>query len=94
MAALDLVGRRGALRVLWELRDDAVLTFRALQAAAELAPGTLNARLAELRAAGVVAAVNGYRLTPRGAQLIEALWPLMAWSQSWADDLESQARKA
>ena len=87
MAALDLMGRRGALRILWELRDDAVLTFRALQAAAELPPGTLNARLGELRAAGVVATTSGYRLTPRGAQLLEALAPLLAWSQAWAADL-------
>lgn len=87
MAALDLVGRRGALRIVWELREGAVLTFRALQAAAELPPGTLNARLAELRAADVVSAEAGYRLTPRGSALIEALAPLMDWSRAWADDL-------
>jgi DNA-binding HxlR family transcriptional regulator len=78
MAALDLLGRRGALRIVWELRDGAVLTFRALQAAAELPPGTLNARLAELRAADVVVGRGGYRLTPRGAELIEALAPLLS----------------
>jgi len=94
MAALDLLGRRGALRILWELRDNAVLTFRALQAAAELAPGTLNARLAELRAAGVVGAENGYRLTPRGAELIVALWPLMTWSEAWAAELDGEARES
>ena len=87
MAALDLMGRRGALRVLWELRDDAALTFRALAAAAALPPGTLNARLAELRAAGVVATGSGYRLTPRGTALIAALAPLMDWSEAWALDL-------
>ena len=87
MAVLDLVGRRGALRIVWELREGAVLTFRALQAAAQLPPGTLNARLAELRAADVVSAEAGYRLTPRGGALIEALAPLMTWSQAWADDL-------
>lgn len=88
MAALDLLGRRGALRVLWELREGRILTFRALQAAAELPPGTLNTRLAELRAADVVASETGYRLTPRGAELIAALWPLMAWSEAWARSLE------
>lgn len=87
MAALDLLGRRGSLRIVWELRDGAILTFRALQAAAELPPGTLNVRLAELRAADVVAADNGYRLSPRGVALFEALAPLMSWSQAWADDL-------
>jgi DNA-binding HxlR family transcriptional regulator len=91
MAALDLMGRRGALRVLWELREGAALTFRGLQAAAELPPGTLNARLAELRAADVVSADSGYRLTPRGADLVEALAPLLSWSQAWADDLAEDA---
>ncbi|MBU4435855.1 MAG: transcriptional regulator [Alphaproteobacteria bacterium] len=87
MAALDLLGRRGSLRIVWELRDGAILTFRALQAAAELPPGTLNSRLAELRAADVVSVEAGYRLTARGAGLIEALAPLLTWSQAWADDL-------
>ena len=34
MAALDLLGRRGSLRILWELREGVPLTFRALQDAA------------------------------------------------------------
>lgn len=89
MAALDLLGRRGALRIVWELREGRVLTFRALLAAAELPPGTLNTRLAELRAADVVAADGGYRLTARGAELIVALWPLMAWSEAWAASLRT-----
>ena len=88
MAALDLLGRRGALRIIWELREDRRLTFRALQAAAELPPGTLNTRLSELRAAELVTADNGYRLSARGIELIAALWPLMAWSEGWAEDLE------
>ena len=92
MAALDLLGRRGALRIVWELREGRVLTFRTLQAGAELPPGTLNTRLSELRAADIVAAEEGYRLSPRGSQLIQALWPLMAWSQAWADDLQVKAR--
>ncbi len=87
MAALDLLGRRGALRIVWELREGRILTFRALQAAAELPPGTLNTRLAELRAADVVSAEEGYRLSARGAQLIAALWPLLEWSEAWARDL-------
>ncbi len=88
MAALDLLGRRGALRIVWELREGRVLTFRALLAAAGLPPGTLNTRLAELRAADVVTADGGYRLSARGAELIVALWPLMAWSEAWADSLQ------
>jgi DNA-binding HxlR family transcriptional regulator len=89
MAALDLLGRRGALRIVWELREARVLTFRALQAAAELPPGTLNARLAELRAADIVSVDGGYRLSSRGADLIIALWPLLRWSEDWASALET-----
>ena len=89
MAALDLLGRRGALRIVWELREGRLLTFRALQAAAELPPGTLNTRLAELRTADIVTMDGGYRLSPRGAELIVALWPLLRWSEDWASALET-----
>lgn len=83
MALLDLLGRRGSLRILWMLRKD-VLTFRQLSRAAELNPSTLNARLRELRAAGLVAPESGYRLTEAGFGLIAALKPLRAWAKDWA----------
>jgi DNA-binding HxlR family transcriptional regulator len=84
MAALDLLGRRGALRLVWELRGGRALTFRALARAADLAPATLNARLTELRATGIVAAPSGYALTARGAALLKAIAPLSAWARAWA----------
>ena len=83
MAALDLFGRRGLLRILWELRGDP-LTFRALAAAAELPPGTLNARLKDMRETGLLAAEGAYALTPLGRDLMVALWPLIQWSEDWA----------
>src|ERR1700752_3480998 len=84
MVALDVLGRRGALRVLWELRGDA-LTFRALQAASEMNPGSLNARLKELRALRIVDhSDGGYRLTDHGLSLMTALRPLQAWADDWA----------
>ena len=86
MVVLDMLGRRGALRILWELRDGA-LTFRALQTACESNPGSLNTRLKELRALGIVDhEAGGYRLTRHGASLIEALRPLQAWADGWASD--------
>ena len=84
MAALDLFGRRGALRLLWELRGEGTLTFRALAAAADLPPATLNVRLKELREAGLVSADDGYGLTPLARDLLEALTPLIDWSERWA----------
>ena len=84
MVLLDTLGRRGALRVLWELRGEP-LTFRALQAACESNPGSLNTRLAELRELGVVDhEEGGYRLTKQGRTLMDALAPLQAWADGWA----------
>jgi len=82
--ALDALGRRGALRVLWELRGEQ-LTFRALQAACEMNPGSLNTRLKELRALDIVEhSGGGYRLTRHGVSLMAALEPLQAWADDWA----------
>jgi DNA-binding HxlR family transcriptional regulator len=96
MVVLDLLGRRGALRVLWELRD-APLTFRALQDACETNPSLLNTRLAELRDAGLVEhAAGGYRRTAHGRALGKALQPLMTWAGRWASALDpaGQDRRA
>ena len=85
MAALDLLGRRSSLRILWELRDGAALTFRALQDAAQTNPSLLNTRLKELREAGLVDHQGeGYQLTASGRALLVALQPLSDWAQRWA----------
>ena len=84
MALLDLLGRRMALRILWELCA-ARLTFRALQQAAETNPSVLNARLRELREAGIVEhGPEGYHLTPLGETLLQLLLPLHLWADDWA----------
>ncbi len=83
MVALDLLGRRAALRVLWELRGDA-LTFRALQDAVDTNPALLNTRLKELREAGLVEhGEGGYRLSADGRRLLDAMRPLSAWAEGW-----------
>src|SRR5262245_14217338 len=93
MALLDLLGRRMALRILWELRDGH-LTFRALQQAAETNPSVLNARLGELREARIVGhGSEGYGLTPHGRQLLELLLPLHRWADDWALGVESTAAR-
>ena len=86
MALMDLLGRRWALRVIWELREGR-LTFRALQEACDgVSPTVLNERLRELRESGLVdsAGARGYGLTGLGRELIEQFLPLVAWSGRWA----------
>lgn len=86
MAALDLLGRRWALRVLWELRDGPV-GARALRHRCDgMSPSVLYERLRELTGAGLVVqtADQAYELTDIGSELGAALEPLDRWSRRWA----------
>jgi DNA-binding HxlR family transcriptional regulator len=86
MAAFDLLGRRWALRVLWELRDGPV-GFRALQERCDdVSPTVLSARLTELREAGLLwqDESKAHQLTATGRDLSRSLKPLLAWSERWA----------
>ena len=95
-AALELFHRRWTLRILWELRgEDAVLTFRARQTACgDVSASVLNQRLAELRAALLVAhdAGSGYRLAPQGRSLLVAIEPLLQWAPRWAREVQRSAK--
>jgi DNA-binding HxlR family transcriptional regulator len=93
MALLDLLGRRWTLRVLWELRGDA-LNFRELQARCDgMSPSVLSRRLAELRAAQLLAAGDdGYALSVRGRELLRLLGPVAQWAERWAADLRGTRR--
>lgn len=90
MRVLEVLGRRWALRVLWELREGP-RTFRALREACDdVSPSSLNQRLAELRALGVIEhGETGYALTAAGAKLAKILLELHRWAE---DALPSPAR--
>jgi DNA-binding HxlR family transcriptional regulator len=85
MVLLDALGRRWALRVLWELRDGPQ-TFRALRERCEdVSPTVLNDRLAELRELDLIeASEEGYTLSEHGRELAALLLPLDAWARRWA----------
>jgi DNA-binding HxlR family transcriptional regulator len=86
MAALDLLGRRWSLRILWEL-GGGPLGARALRAKCDdMSTSVLYARLGELVEAGLVRtdADGAYELTALGADLGQAIAPLDAWAQRWA----------
>jgi DNA-binding HxlR family transcriptional regulator len=93
MALLDLLGRRWTLRIVWELRSDA-MTSRQLRAACDdVSPTVLQQRLSELREAGFVALERpaGYRLTPLGRELLANFLPLHQFADRWAARAESGA---
>lgn len=102
MVVLDLLGRRWALRLLWELRTGERFSFRALQERCDISsPNVLNARLKELRHAGVIDLEGGagFGLTPPGRELLKAMRPLSLWAESWAirvgrDDLAHLTKAA
>jgi DNA-binding HxlR family transcriptional regulator len=92
MAALDLLGRRWAMRILWEL-SQAPTGFRDLQRRCDrMSSSVLSTRLDELIDARLLALHDdGYHLTDLGEGLVDALRPLNAWSRRWASEIDSPA---
>lgn len=87
MAALDLLGRRWSLRIVWELRD-APVGFREMQArCGGMSPSVLSTRLKELETAKIIESDTDRRwqLTPLGHDLIKAFAPLQTWAERWAE---------
>jgi DNA-binding HxlR family transcriptional regulator len=82
-AALDLLGRRWTLRLVWELRRD-TLAFSELRERTGISPSVLSARLGDLDEAGVVMkdASRCYCLTGRGRELARLLYELNRWARS------------
>ncbi len=86
MAALDLLGRRWALRVLWELRDGPVGARDLRERCDGMSSSVLYQRLRELSAAGLIdrSGDDRYTLTATGQSLSAAIAPLDSWAQAWA----------
>ena len=86
MAALDLLGRRWALRILWELRDGPLGARALLSRCDQMSSSVLYERLRELTDAGLIARdeTGAYVLTDLGASLGAALKPLDAWAKRWS----------
>ncbi|MEI6759702.1 MAG: winged helix-turn-helix transcriptional regulator [Betaproteobacteria bacterium] len=90
---LALLESRYALRVMWALKDGHAQTFRLLQdSVGGITPNTLNTRIKELRAAGLLDhGSDGYFVTPTGADLLKRLADLPAFAAKW---VANQAKKA
>ncbi len=90
---LQLLEARYALRVLWALKNGHPQTFRLLQdSIGHITPNTLNTRIKELRAAGLLHHDgDGYVVTSMGADLLKRLTELPAFASKWS---ASQAKAA
>ena len=88
MVLFDLLSRRWAMGVLWNL-NDGPRTFRDLQArCGSASPSVLNARLKEPREVGLIEkAKGGYALTGTGRDLFDRLEPLGDWAMGWVPTL-------
>jgi DNA-binding HxlR family transcriptional regulator len=86
LAAMDLLGRRWSLRVLWELRDGAIGARTLLARCDGLSSSVLYQRLRELQDAGLVVRdeEERYALSRIGTELGDALQPLDRWAGRWA----------
>lgn len=89
---LSLLESRYAMRVLWALKDGHPQTFRLLQdSVGGIAPNTLNTRIKELRAAGLMGhGDEGYIVTAAGADLLKRMNEMSAFASRWA---VTQAKK-
>ena len=86
LALLDLLGRRWALRILWELRQQPA-SFQALQRRCDsMSTSVLSRRLGDLRDAQLVEKdqAGDYALTESGSRLLACLDGIDEWTQEWA----------
>ncbi len=85
MAVFDLLGRRWAMGIIWNLSKGPA-TFRALQKACEsISPSILNTRIKDLKEAKLIdRSLEGYHLTEMGEELFQLLNPFGDWSIRWA----------
>ncbi len=85
-AAFELLGRRWAMPLVWELRRDSV-AFAELRERLGISPSVLSTRLGELTDAGIVDRDGSrrYRLTGRGRELARLLYELNRWASRVED---------
>lgn len=87
-ALFDLLGRRWALGIVWNLGDGAA-SFRELQErCGGVSPSILNSRLKELRESDIIErTLDGYMLTHRGRELREIIVPVGKWAIAWSEEV-------
>jgi DNA-binding HxlR family transcriptional regulator len=88
MAIFDLLGRRWAMGIVWQL-SDGPLSFSELQSRCDsISPTILSTRTKDLAEARIIErTVKGYQLTKIGEELFAILEPFQSWAMKWAKNL-------
>lgn len=85
LAAMELLGQRWVLRVIWELEPGSLGFLELRRRMGNCSSSMLSDRLQQLVAAGLVAKndAGAWELTYRGAGLGQALAAVWDWSEAW-----------
>lgn len=89
LAAIDLLGQRWMLRVVWELEPGPLGFLELRRRMGNCSSSMLSNRLQQLQAFGLIekhGPKGVYELTAAGVGLSEALQPFWDWSESRASD--------
>ncbi|MGV9413999.1 winged helix-turn-helix transcriptional regulator [Nocardia sp. NPDC003693] len=89
LAAMDLLGQRWMLRVIWELEPGPLGFLELRRRMGNCSSSMLSVRMQRLQEAGVVAKKpdKSYELTTAGIELGLALEALWKWSDRWGANL-------
>ncbi|WP_327119778.1 helix-turn-helix transcriptional regulator [Nocardia sp. NBC_01730] len=85
LAAMDLLGQRWMLRILWELEPERLGFLELRRRMGNCSSSMLSARLQHLQSAGLIAKNpdKSYELTTAGTELGAALESVWEWSRRW-----------
>jgi DNA-binding HxlR family transcriptional regulator len=88
MALFDLLGRRWAMGIIWQL-SDGPLPFNELQKRCDsISPTILSGRIKDLCESHLIEkTLEGYSLTAQGKELFRILEPFKEWAIKWAKQL-------
>ncbi len=91
MALFDLLGRRWAMGIIWQL-SDGCLRFSELQKrCTTISPTILSSRIKDLLEAKLIEkTIDGYVLTHMGMALFKILEPFQEWAVNWSKEFKEE----
>lgn len=89
MALFDLLGRRWAMGIIWQLSGGCLRFSELQERCTTISPTVLSSRIKDLTEARLIErTLDGYVLTASGIELYKILEPFGTWSKGWANQFE------